>query len=318
MDTAVSGVTDPERTRRAAGRHVRGHAVRIAVVSAAMAAAVLSAAGVDGATAGTLRPAADPLTTPAMRSYLGLRGGSVTGAVEDLRTGQTWLENPDARDETASIIKADILQTLLHRAEVTRDPLDGAAPSAIEGMIENSDNDDASELWRRVGASVGVAAYDAEAGLSQTALNTQGYWGESTTSALDQIRLLRELVVPDGLLDAGAQRYALNLMRHVESDQAWGVSGGVPDGVSVALKNGWLPLFGDAADWEINSIGRIRGDGRWYLVAILTAHDPSMAYGVATISHMSALIWAGLKPVIEPTLGGVLSFSSRRRRRGHG
>jgi hypothetical protein len=296
-----------------AGPGVRGRCRVVTATAATTAVALLAGAGLPGANAGTLKRAPDPLASAAMRSYLAARDGAVTAAVQDLRTGQTWLLNPGARDETASIIKADILETLLRRAEVTDRPLDGADPGVIDGMIENSDNDDASILWRLAGASGGVGAYDAAAGLSQTALNTQGYWGESTTSALDQIRLLRQLALPGGLLGPGAQRYALGLMTHVEADQAWGVSGGVPAGVSVAVKNGWLPIGGDAGDWEINSIGRVKGDGRWYLVAVLTAQDPSLGYGVDTIAHMSGLIWSGLRPVIAPTLGGVLSLPHRKR-----
>jgi beta-lactamase class A len=266
-------------------------------------------------TAGKLEAAVDPLTTNAMRSYLATRSGSVTAAVEDLRTRQTWLYQPGARDQTGSIIKADILETLLRQAEVSRRSLDGADPAVIQGMIENSDNDDATDLWNLVGGSTGVGAYNVAAGLAQTDLNTQGYWGETTTSAADQIRLLHELVLPSRLLDVGSQRYELDLMEHIESDQDWGVSGGVPAGVSVALKNGWLPLTTDA-DWEINSVGRIKGDGRWYLLAVLTAHDFSMPYGISTISRMSTLIWNGLKPVIgkatKPRALSVLIAAERK------
>ena len=72
-----------------------------------------------------------------------------------------------------------------------------------------------------------------------------------------------------------------------------GVSAGVAGGVSVALKNGWVPLTG-ATDWEVNSIGRIKGDGRMYLIAILTAHDPSQAYGIETIEGLSTIVWSDL------------------------
>src|SRR5450755_1604887 len=137
MVTAVPGVTERERTDRAAVRRphrpMRRHPARMAAVSAVMTiAALLSTAGVHGAAAATPRRAADPLASTAMRSTLAARAGSVTAAVEDLRTGQTWVENPRARDQTASIIKADILQTLLRQAEVRQRPLDGADPAVIE------------------------------------------------------------------------------------------------------------------------------------------------------------------------------------------
>ena len=84
-------------------------------------------------------------------------------------------------------------------------------------------------------------------------------------------------------------------MRSVESDQDWGVSAGVPAGVSVALKNGWLPLT-SSYGWEINSIGSIKGAGRSYLIAVLTANDPSEAYGIETIGQISKFVWNDLAP----------------------
>ena len=55
-----------------------------------------------------------------------------------------------------------------------------------------------------------------------------------------------------------------------------------PAGVTVALKNGWLPLA-SGYDWEINSIGRVKGEHRRYLIAVLTAGEP-YAYGIDTIA----------------------------------
>ncbi len=232
---------------------------------------------------------ADPLSTSAMSAFLGTRGGAVTVAVDDLITGQLWVYNPGGRGVTASIIKLDILETLLRQSELSHVPFVGASPSVIQGMIENSDNGDATTLWDDVGGPGAVAYYNATAGLTQTAPNAA--WGLTTTSAADQVRLLCQLVLPHGLLSAGAQGYALGLMEHIESDQDWGVSGGVPAGVSVALKNGWLP---NGNGWEINSVGRVQGDGRYYLIGALTASDPSMGYGIGTIEGISARVWAAL------------------------
>jgi hypothetical protein len=81
-------------------------------------------------------------------------------------------------------------------------------------------------------------------------------------------------------------------MENVESGQNWGVTGGVPPGVTVALKNGWLPL--SANDWQVNSIGYISGDGRNYVLAVLTDDDPSEAYGISTIEELSGLVFSQL------------------------
>lgn len=71
-----------------------------------------------------------------------------------------------------------------------------------------------------------------------------------------------------------------------------GVSAGVPTGAKIALKNGWLPQPSTA--WTIDSMGWIQGDGRNYIIAVLTDRDSSMGYGISTIEGISARVWAAL------------------------
>ena len=232
----------------------------------------------------------DPLGSAAVGGFLSGRAGNVTVAVDDLLTGQLWLYNPASGPSRRASSSSTSSETLLRQSELSGVPFDGASPAVIQGMIENSDNNDATTLWDHVGGPGAVGAYNATAGLSQTVPN--GAWGLTSTSAADQIHLLCQLVLPDGLLGPSAQGYALSLMENIESDQDWGVSGGVPAGVSVALKNGWLPW---GAGWEINSVGRVRGDGRYYLIAVLTANDPGEGYGIETIEGVSSLVWSSLQ-----------------------
>ena len=167
-------------------------------------------------------------------------------------------------------------------------------------MIEASDNDDATALWDQIGGSTGITAYNVLAGLTQTTPNTQGFWGETTTSAADQIKILEQLSGPSRLLTKADQAYQLSLMTDIDPGEGWGVSGGVPKGVTVALKNGWVPLTSNS-DWEVNSIGWIHGDDHDYLLAVLTAHDPSEGYGINTIRRIAASVYRtfgteGVKP----------------------
>ena len=73
------------------------------------------------------------------------------------------------------------------------------------------------------------------------------------------------------------------------------MSAGVLAPATVALKNGWLPVAAEAG-WQVNSIGLVSGRYRHYLIAVLTAGDPSMAYGVETIEGISRLVWKALLP----------------------
>ena len=236
--------------------------------------------------------AIDPFTTSALQRWVAGRQGDVSAAALNLKTGRKWLLNPGARDQTASIIKADILETLLYQTRKDDDSIADAEGEVPEAMIEASDNTDATQLWDQIGGSTGIGRFNALAGLTQTTPNTRGYWGETLTSAADQIKILEQLAEPSKLLSKAAQTYQLSLMTDIDPGENWGVSGGVPAGVTVALKDGWVPLTSAATDWEVNSIGWVHGDGHDYLLAVLTAHDPSETYGIDTIDMIAANVYA--------------------------
>ncbi|KPV45162.1 hypothetical protein AN477_03675 [Alicyclobacillus ferrooxydans] len=210
-------------------------------------------------------------------------------AVYDANNGQTYLFNPNLRFDTASIVKATIMANLLHQSEIHHTLLTAEEKSLMPPMIEYSNNNDASALWNLSGGATGIGQFLRVAGMDQTTPGAYGYWGLTQTSALDQVKLIRDYAYPNPLLDAQERNYGLYLMEHVVNYEDWGVSGGVPDTATVALKNGWLPI--ESQGWEINSIGYIVGDGRNYVVAVLTRNNPSEAYGIATIQGISRILW---------------------------
>lgn len=67
-----------------------------------------------------------------------------------------------------------------------------------------------------------------------------------------------------------------------------------PPGVTVALKDGWVPIV--AGDWQTSSIGYVAGHGRAYLVAVLTDANPTEGYGITTIDGISRVVWTRLAP----------------------
>ncbi|HEY6297379.1 MAG TPA: serine hydrolase, partial [Streptosporangiaceae bacterium] len=234
--------------------------------------------------------------------YLAARTGTVLAAVYDLRTGQTWSLGAGPPQAEASVVKLDVLETLLAERGGGSAGLAASDRSLAQQMIEDSDNDAATSLWYEVGGPDRIRAFNAEAGLTQTSPSScvvcPGFawpgWGLTTTVPADQLALLRELVEPGPLLTPAARSYALSLMENVTPSQRWGVSGGVPAGVTVALKNGWLPLDSADTNWQINSVGWISGHGRDYLMAVLTTGNPTEQYGVSTIDELGALVWRGM------------------------
>ena len=245
------------------------------------------------------RPAPSPAPASPFGSALPGGRGTLLAAVYDVRTGREWDLGTGRPQAEASVVKLDILQTLLARSHAA---LPDAELSVARRMMENSDNDAATSLWNASGGPDGIASYNAAAGLLDTTpsacLRCAGFawpgWGLTTTTPDDQITLLRQLIAPSSRLSADQRRYVLGLMENVTPAQRWGVSAGVPSGVTVALKNGWLPLDAAGDDWQINSVGWISGAGRDYLIAVLTTGNSSEADGIARIEKLSSAVWRNM------------------------
>jgi len=240
---------------------------------------------------------ADSPLGPAVTSYVDGREGTVTAAVEDLSTGQTWTLHPGVAEATASIVKVDIMESLLAKSTATGQPLTAEEQAELTPMIEESDNDSATALWDAAGGAAGIGAFNATIGLTDTTpspcLVCTGFewpgWGLTTTTASDQLTLLDHLVSANDELGPSERQETLGLMEAVESSEDWGVSAGVPSGTTVALKNGWVPLQNGL--WQVNSIGWIDGDRHDYLIAVLDEGNPDEQYGIDTIEQISTMVW---------------------------
>ncbi|HUJ66053.1 MAG TPA: serine hydrolase [Acidimicrobiales bacterium] len=240
-------------------------------------------------------PHSDPLGATAA-AYVSTRSGTVLAAVYDVSTGQTWSLGQGKAQDEASVVKLDVLETLL--AQRGAGGLSASDQSLAQSMIEDSDNDSATNLWDEVGGAAGIRAFNNSAKLTDTSpslcVNCPNFpwpgWGLTTTVPTDQLTLLKALIGP-GPLTKAERDYALSLMENVTESQRWGVSGGVPAQVTVALKNGWLPLDTADTDWQINSVGWISGQGRNYLMAVLSTGNPSEQYGIDTIDQLAAMVW---------------------------
>jgi hypothetical protein len=240
-------------------------------------------------------PAPNLLDTAQITSFLSTRTSQVTMALYDAVTGRTYLYRPDVTQQTASIEKVTILATLLHQHQQDNTPLDPATVDLATTMIVNSNDDAASALWAQVGSAGAVAAFDKTAGLTDTKPAAGGLLGETTTTAADQVRMVRDLVYPGTVLNPASQAFALNLMENLEADQRWGISAGVSSGVTIALKDGWEPLV-NYYDWQVNSVGWVDGDGRNYVLAVLSDNNDGEQYGIDTIAGIAPLVWDELAP----------------------
>jgi beta-lactamase class A len=207
-------------------------------------------------------------------------GAGVAVAVLDMESG-AGASYGDGRFETASIVKVDILATLLLQAQDGGRRLTAAERSYATAMIEHSDNTSASALWRTIGMAEGLDAANARFGLTRTEGGEGSLWGLTWTTAADQLRLLRQVFGADSELSEASRTYLRGLMQRIAVGQRWGVSAAA-DGSAWALKNGWLPRTATGL-WCVNSIGRVTAGGHDRLVAALSHGNSTQAEGIALV-----------------------------------
>ncbi|MGW1169169.1 serine hydrolase [Streptomyces sp. NPDC002550] len=276
---AVSGVTAASTTCVRA----RAHSGTAAVSSAATPSAASSAgAGEEDSVEPVTEPAVDrtALLGKAMAAVSVPPGAQVSAAVLAMDSGESAAYG-DAAFDTASIVKVDILATLLLQAQDAGRTLTAAERAQATMMIENSDNASATELWHTIGRADGLDAANKRFGLTATCGGEGELWGLTQTTAADQLVLLQQVFGEDSRLSPASRTYVRGLMKSVQADQRWGVSAAA-EGNSWALKNGWLARSTTGL-WDVNSIGRITVDGTGCLVAVLSKGTRTQAEGIALV-----------------------------------
>jgi beta-lactamase class A len=223
----------------------------------------------------------DELLAEAMKSVTVEDGAEVSVAVLDLASGASASYGNGLFD-TASIVKVDILASLLLQAQDAGRGLTAAEKSYATAMIEHSDNASASALWRTIGKAAGLDAANERLGLTDTEGGDDMLWGLTQTTATDQLVLLQQVFgEKNSELTKASRLYVQGLMARIAAGQQWGVSAAA-DGSAWALKNGWLPRTATGL-WDINSIGRVTVEGHSCLVAVLSDGNSTQAKGISLV-----------------------------------
>ena len=217
-----------------------------------------------------------------------------------------WLDRFGHFD-SASVMKVIILGALLRTAEEQDRYLTRTEAARAWAMITRSDNNAASALWAELGRRH-LQHFLSLTGMTHTFLGPDGAWGLTQITANDEIRLLRFLLNPNGVLDAASRGYALSLMAKVIPSQRWGVPVGAPTSLTAHVKNGWLPLA--THGWRVHSIGCFTGHGGGYSIVVLTEDNPTMGYGVATIEAIARAINHDLHPAAASVVPASRPFPS--------
>jgi hypothetical protein len=133
-----------------------------------------------------------------------------------------------------------------------------------------------------------IKGFLAAAGMTQTKPGANGYWGLTQITVTDEQKLLKLLTAKNAVLSDNSRAYVLKLMGQVVSSQRWGTPYGVPSGVTVAVKNGWLQRATNG--WRVHSVGAFKGGGHDYMITVLTHGNSTMNYGIATIQAVAKVI----------------------------
>ncbi|MEV2190686.1 serine hydrolase [Streptomyces phaeochromogenes] len=252
----------------------------------AMEATVESSAVPTAAASSRTRPSPSPvvdrdaLLAEAVKAVAVEDGAAVSVAVLDVSSGESAVYGDGAFD-TASIVKVDILASLLLRAQDAGRGLTAQEKTYAAAMIRNSDNASATALWTAIGQAEGLRAANERFGLRDTEGGDGALWGLTQTTAADQLALLRQVFGEKSELSESSRAYLVGLMGEIAVGQDWGVS--AAGSSEVALKNGWLPRSATGL-WDINSVGRVGADGgREYLVAVLSGGNSSKEKGISVV-----------------------------------
>jgi beta-lactamase class A len=213
-------------------------------------------------------------------------------AAADQAAGASAVFAPTQTFQSASIVKVGILAVLLLHAQDARRTLTAEERGLAQQMIVHSDNDAASTLWRTVGGATAITTALRRLGLTATVADTRA-WGKTTTTAMDELRLVMALLEGGGPFGTAAVTQARQLMGSVAGDQDWGISAATA-GEAVYLKNGWVTRDDDGDRWIVHSVGAIKTPAGWVSIVVLSDGHASLEAGVEFVEQAARLTRACL------------------------
>ncbi|MBI3751812.1 MAG: serine hydrolase [Chloroflexi bacterium] len=234
--------------------------------------------------------AAIAVLDPALGAWLAAFGGRVGVRVVDLAGNVAYGFNDDRAYITASSVKVAILVAILRRLEAAHREPTTHELALMTAMIERSNNDAATALYRTIGGGAGLRAFGRAIGLdglTPPRPDFAWYWTRITPRAM--ARLL-ELLDAGRLVNARHSALALSLMRHQIASQRWGPGDTAPDGARVSMKTGHI--YGPDGLMVANASGIVTANGHRWIVSVYTMDDPTFAAGKRIVNRVCAAVAA--------------------------
>lgn len=218
-----------------------------------------------------------------LEEYLGGRRGTLGLQLVDLDRNQLFRFRAEP-GLCYSTIKVLILTTVLRLGQEDGKQLTDRQRELAERMITRSDNAATETLLAQVGRSE-VERVAGLVGMTQTEIDT-GWWGHWRTVPGDLDLMVSAVLSSDTVLDGARRATARFMMADVVDEQRWGVFAPEGDEVYVAGKNGWGPM---PDGYHLNTTGWVVGEGREYVLGVLSTSPRGFRYGRETISTVARL-----------------------------
>jgi hypothetical protein len=229
--------------------------------------------------------------SPALTAHLAHEGNNVGAAVYDITHQRYYAYNANAQFIMASSIKVPIVLAFLGMIEKQGRILNAQERSLLRTMIENSNNDSASELYyHKIAGAAGIVNL-----LRRTHITglvpAPDAWGYSLTTPFAMMNLLT-LLYQGTMMTAQNRNLTLGWMEHIETDQRAGVGDTAPEKARVAMKNGWVP--GPDGLWAVNSSGIVNLGQETYIIAVYAQKQQALANGQAILQQICRAVASSL------------------------
>jgi len=224
----------------------------------------------------------------AARHYAATRAGTISFAV---RTRHRLYRSDAYRVyPSASVVKAMLMVAYLNHPSVRGRKLNGGDHALLDPMIRWSDNGAASQVRNFVGNG---ALEDLADRVEMGRFASAPSWGSSQITAAGQSKLFLRI---DRYVVRRHRDTAMRLLHTVIPAQRWGIGQVNRPGWTLHLKGGW----GDGDGEVDHQVALLRRGGRRVAIAILTAANPSHAYGQQTLEGVARRLLRGLGPRSRP------------------
>lgn len=225
-------------------------------------------------------------------SVIKRRGGHASVAITDRISRRTLSVRGSVAYQCASIIKVPIVAGLMMRRQNAGATLSAAERELARAAITRSDNDAASQLFDRLGGTEGLISAVGKLGMTGT--RPSDFWGMTTSTADDQIAMLKAISVRDGLLTRTHQNLLFGWMADVVDGQDFGVPAAGGAATAVYVKDGWFDRDDQGGLWQVNTIGRLVEPGADWIIACLSDHNQTTEAGIAVVEELVVKAYAHL------------------------